>query len=93
MDEYRRELNYTKYICRSSPTDIDISQDQIFFREKFQEIINYLKIMMISDDDELVKQYIYPKGALLINIGYGTDINDFFRLIAKNYNINFIERC
>ena len=91
MDEYRRELNYSKYICISSPTDIDISQDQIFFREKYQEIINYLKIMMISDDDELVKQYIYPKGALLINIGYGTDINDFFRLIAKNYNINLIE--
>ena len=91
MDEYKREINYSQYICVSTPSDIDISQDQIFFREKYQEIINYLKIMMISDDDEIVKQYIYPKAALLINIGYGTDINDFFRLIAKNYNINLIE--
>lgn len=91
MDEYKREINYSQYICVSTPSDIDISQDQIFFREKYQEIINYLKIMMISDDDEIVKQYIYPKGALLINIGYGTDINDYFRLIAKNYNINLIE--
>jgi hypothetical protein len=91
MDEYKSQLNYSQYICVSDPSDINISQDQIFFREKYQEIINYLKIMMINDDDEIVKQYIYPKGALLINIGYGTDINDFFRLIAKNYNINFVE--
>jgi hypothetical protein len=91
MDEYKREINYSQYICVSTPSDIEISQDQIFFREKYQDIINYLKIMMVSDDDEIVKQYIYPKAALLINIGYGTDINDFFRLIAKNYNINLIE--
>lgn len=91
MDELKRELNYSQYINITPPSEIDISRDQIFFRKKYNEIINYLKVMMTTDDDELVKQYIYPKGSLLIKIGIGTDINDFFRLIAKNYNINFIE--
>ena len=91
MDELKRNLNFSQYISVSSPSEIDISKEQIFFRKKYNEIINYLKIMMTTDDDELVKQYIYPKGALLIKIRAGTDINDLFRFIAKNYNINFIE--
>ena len=74
MDELKRELNFSQYISVSPPNEIDISKEQIFFRKKYAEIINYLKVMMTNDDDELVKQYIYPKGALLVNqtfIGHG----------------------
>ena len=34
MDELKRELNFSQYINVFSPSEIDISKEQIFFRKK-----------------------------------------------------------
>ncbi|MHA1703356.1 MAG: hypothetical protein ACTSWK_13925, partial [Promethearchaeota archaeon] len=56
--------------------------------------INYLKIMLTNHEESIVQSYnkfIQPKGAILINNKPGTDIDDYLKLISKNYNLNFYE--
>ncbi|MFX0058209.1 MAG: hypothetical protein ACFE8J_07905, partial [Candidatus Heimdallarchaeota archaeon] len=78
--------NYYRVIC---PSDIKISREDIFYRDKFNDIINYLKIMLTNQDDSVIQQYLQTKGKLLINISPGTDIIDFLKLISKNYYLEF----
>ncbi|MFX0177970.1 MAG: hypothetical protein ACFE85_17270 [Candidatus Hodarchaeota archaeon] len=80
--------NYYRVIC---PSDIKISREDIFYRDKFNDIINYLKIMLTNQDDSVIQQYLQTKGKLLINISSGTDIIDFLKLISKNYYLEFLE--
>lgn len=81
----------SKYYRIISPSDIKISRDNIFYRDKFNDIINYLKVMLTNHEESIIQQYIEPKGKLLINISPGTDIIDFLKLISKNYYLDFLE--
>ncbi|GAH30336.1 unnamed protein product, partial [marine sediment metagenome] len=77
-----------------TPNEIDIDREDIFYRDKYNDIINYLKIMLTNHEESIVQSYnkfIQPKGAILINIKSGTDIDDYLKLISKNYYLNFYE--
>jgi hypothetical protein len=91
MKNQDNNIDITKYYRRISPADIKVSREDIFYRDKFNDIINYLKIMLTNQDDSIIKQYVQPKGKILINISPGTDIIDFLKLISKNYYLHFLE--
>ena len=91
MTDAREERSFIQYYRTISPSEINANRDQIFFREKYNEIINYLRVLLIKDEDELIKQYSQPKGALLVHINNGTDIIEFFKFISTNYNLNLIQ--
>lgn len=81
-------LNYFRVV---KPPEININKDNIFYRDKYNDLINFLKVMLANHEDTLLKGYLEPKGAILININPGTDIIDYIKLIAKNYYLDVIE--
>jgi len=82
-------INYYKTI---SPNDIGINKEDIFYyRDKYSEIINYIKIIITESEDLELYNYLQPKGLLLINTNPGTDIIDFLKLISRNFFLDFIE--
>jgi len=87
-------LKFSRYYRLITPNEIDIDREDIFYRDKYNDIINYLKIMLTNHEESIVQSYnkfIQPKGAILINIKSGTDIGDYLKLISKNYYLNFYE--
>ena len=90
-----KELNdipeFSKYFQVISPSEINIDKDIIFYRDKYNDIINFLKAMLTNHDDPTLNGYIQPKGAILINLNLGTDILDYIKLITKNYYLDLIE--
>jgi hypothetical protein len=90
-----KELNdipeFSKYFEINKPSEIEIDKENIFYREKYNDIMNYLKVMLTEYDDTILNGYLEPKGTILINISPGTDILDYIRLIAKNYYLDLIE--
>ncbi|MFX1258041.1 MAG: hypothetical protein ACFFAN_09285 [Promethearchaeota archaeon] len=91
MKEPDTNLQYNQYYRVISPSEIDIKREDIFYREKYNDIINYIKGMLTNNEYSTIQQYLIPKGLLLINIDSGTDILDFLKLISKNYYLDFIE--
>ncbi len=88
------ELKLSKYVRLITPNEFEIDRDDIFYRDKYNDIINYLKIMLTNHEESIVQSYakfIRPKGTLLININSGTDITDYLKLISNNYYLDFIE--
>jgi len=73
------------------PSEININKEDIFYRDKYNDIINYLKVILTNHHDNLLNGYLTPKGAVLINVNPGTDILDYIKLISKNYYLNLIE--
>jgi len=73
------------------PSEIIINKESIFYRDKYNDIINYLKVILTNHHDNLLSGYLTPKGAVLINVNPGTDILDYIKLISKNYYLNLIE--
>jgi len=90
-----KELNdipeFSKYFKVISPSEININKEDIFYRDKYNDIINFLKAMLTNHDDPTLNGYIQPKGAILINLNLGTDILDYIKLITKNYYLDLIE--
>ncbi len=82
---------FSKYFRAISPSEININKEDIFYRDKYNDIINYIKLILTKNQDIELREYIEPKGAILINVNPGTDILDFLRLISMNYYIDFIE--
>ncbi|MFX0023316.1 MAG: hypothetical protein ACFE9S_13400 [Candidatus Hermodarchaeota archaeon] len=82
---------FSKYFEIIKPSEIKINKENIFYREKYNDIMNYLKVLLTDYDDTLLNGYLEPKGTILINISPGTDILDYIRLIAKNYYLDLIE--
>jgi hypothetical protein len=82
---------YSRYFVSFLPSEINIEKDDIFYRDKYNEIINYIKMILTSSEDLEVYKYIKPKGALLINVARGTDIIDYIKLICSNYYLEVIE--
>ncbi|MFX1379233.1 MAG: hypothetical protein ACFFA4_09060 [Promethearchaeota archaeon] len=82
---------FSKYFKVISPSEINIEKEHIFYRDKYNDIINFLKAMLTNHDDPALNGYIEPKGAILINLNVGTDILDYIKLISKNYYLDLIE--
>ncbi|MFW9825586.1 MAG: hypothetical protein ACFFE4_21770 [Candidatus Thorarchaeota archaeon] len=82
---------FLKYFRVISPSEIIINKEDIFYRDKYNDIINYIKVMATFSKPNLIENYLSPKGAILINISPGTDIIDFVRLISTNYHLDLIE--
>ena len=94
MEDTDNDIEFSKYYRLITPNEIDIDREDIFYRDKYNDIINYLKIMLTNHEESIVQNYnkfIQPKGAILINIKSGTDIDDYLKLISKNYYLNFYE--
>ena len=94
MEDRTDELKFSKFYRLITPNELDIDRDEIFYREKYNDIINYLKIILTNDEESDIQSYIKfirPKGAILIKVNPGTDVVDYLKLISKNYYLNFFE--
>ncbi|MHA2034880.1 MAG: hypothetical protein ACW972_01195 [Promethearchaeota archaeon] len=91
MIDLKEIPEFSKYFRIISPTKIEVKKEEIFYRDKYNEIINYIKAMATYNSDGLLGEYLSPKGAILINANPGTDIMDFIKLIASNYYLELIE--
>lgn len=82
MPSFFQKVDFSEY---------EPNKDAIFYRNKYNEIINYIKAV-ISDSENLeFHKYFKPKGSLLISCPRGTDIIDFLRLITHNYYLDVYE--
>ncbi len=91
MPEINKDLEFSMYFKKVAPKDIDINKEDIFYRDKYNEIINYIKVILTGSENLEFTNYLKPKGTLLINVQPGTDIIDFLKLISSNYYLDFIE--
>ena len=94
MEEKKDDLKFSKFYRLIAPNEMDIDREEIFYREKYNDIINYLKIVLTNDEESVAQSYnkfIHPKGAILIKVNPGSDIVDYLKLISKNYYLNFFE--
>ena len=91
MNDLKDIPGFPKYFRVVSPSEISINKEDIFYRDKYNDIINYIKTMITFHEDNSLIGYFRPKGAILINIKPGTDISDFLKLISSNFNLELIE--
>jgi len=94
MEDIDNDIEFSKYYRVITPNEIEIDREEIFYRDKYNDIINYLKIVLTNDEESVAQSYdkfIHPKGAILIKVNPGTDIVDYLKLISKNYYLNFFE--
>ena len=91
MTELESNKEFLRFFRKCLPLEIQIDKNNIFYRDKYNEIINYIKILLTNSMDLEVYKYVDPKGALLLNIFPGTDIVDYIKLICSNYYLEFIE--
>jgi len=82
---------FSKYFRVISPVKIEVNKEEIFYRYKYDEIINYIKVMATYNGENTIEEYLSPKGAVLINVTPGTDILDFLKLISTNYYLELVE--
>ncbi len=94
MEDIDNDIEFSKYYRVITPNEIEIDKEEIFYREKYNDIINYLKIVLTNDEESVAQSYnkfIHPNGAILIKVNPGTDIVDYLKLISKNYYLNLFE--
>lgn len=91
MAEIDRNNFFSKYFSILIPGEIDVQKEDIFYRDKYTEIINYIKVLLTNSEDSEFNNYLEPNGALLINISPGTDIIEYLKLISNNYYLDLIE--
>ena len=91
MKDFDNLSGFKKYFRVISPSEIDVYKEDIFYRDKYNDIMNYIRTMLTNYNDILLNNYLNPKGAIIININPGTDIIDFIKLISHNYYLNIIE--
>ena len=82
---------FSKYFRVTSPSKIEVNKGEIFYRDKYNDIVNYIKAMSTFNNDNPLNEYISPKGTILINVNPGTDISEFLKLISMNYSLDLIE--
>ncbi|MFX1302398.1 MAG: hypothetical protein ACFFBV_08360 [Promethearchaeota archaeon] len=82
---------FSRYFTIIKPSEINIHKEEIFYRDKYNDIINFLKVMLTNHKDTILNGYVEPKGAILINVNPGTDIIDYIKLITQNYYLDLIE--
>ena len=94
MDELGSNLNIEKFYSILHSVDIEIEQEDIFYRSKYNDIMNYFKTILTHNENSILYDYskiVSPHGLLLIKINQNSDINDFLKLISKNYFLDVIE--
>ena len=94
MDELGSNLNIEKFYSILHSVDIEIEQEDIFYRSKYNDIMNYFKTILTHNENSILYDYskiVSPHGLLLIKINRNSDINDFLKLISKNYFLDVIE--
>ncbi|MHA2007509.1 MAG: hypothetical protein ACXABO_07110 [Promethearchaeota archaeon] len=91
MKDLNEISDFSKYFRVISPSEININKEEIFYREKYNDIINYIKALVTFNDKSVLEDYLSPKGAVLINVNPGTDIFEFIKLISMNYHLELIE--
>jgi len=84
-------LEDLRFFKKTQASNIKVDKENIFYREKYTEILNYFKLMITTSEELEVYNYIDPKGTLLINAYPGTDLLDYLRLISKNYYLDIID--
>ncbi len=80
-----------KFLKIIDPSEIEISNESIFYRDEYKEIIEYLKLLLTYSEELKIFSFIKPKGTLLINIFSGTDLIDYLKLISSNYYISLVQ--
>jgi hypothetical protein len=88
MSENNHLLKYVKVL---DPSEIEVQREDIYYREKYQEIIEYLKLLLTDSTELSIYKYFHPKGNLLINIPPGTDVVDYLKVISSNFYIRCIQ--
>ncbi|MFW9821298.1 MAG: hypothetical protein ACFFE4_00090 [Candidatus Thorarchaeota archaeon] len=91
MKDLNEIPEFSKYFRVIPPTIIEVNKEEIFYRDKYNEIISYIKAMATYEYDSILNNYLNPKGAILVNVNPGTDILDFLKLISLNYHLELIE--
>ena len=91
MSDLNNIPEFSKYFQVISPSKLEVNREEIFYREKYNDIINYIKAMSTYSIDNPLKEYVSPKGTVLINVNPGTDILEFLKLISRNYSLELIE--
>ena len=91
MKDLNEIPEFLRYFRVISPSEIDVNKDDIFYRDKYNDIINFVKVMLTNSEEISLQEYLKPKGAIIINANPGTDVKDFLKLISMNYYVNFIQ--
>ncbi|MFX1487524.1 MAG: hypothetical protein ACFFBI_00125 [Promethearchaeota archaeon] len=91
MSDFSEIPGFSRYFQVVSPSEISIDKEEIFYREKYNELINYIKTMVLYSEDTILNEYVSPIGSVLININPGTDIIEYIKLISMNYSLDLIE--
>ena len=52
---------FSKYFRVISPSDIEVNKGDIFYRDKYNDIINYIKAMSTFNSDNPLNEYISPQ--------------------------------
>lgn len=82
---------FSRYFLKRKSSEFQIKKEDIFYRDKYNEIINYIKVIFTNSESAVINKFMKPKGTLLINVNLGSDILDFIKLIARNYYLEFYE--
>jgi len=91
MNEVNSAPEFLKYLKAISPSEIKVNKEEIFYREKYNDIINYFKLMLTNSEDLEIYNYLSPKGSMIINVNLGSDILEYLKLIASNYYLELVE--
>jgi hypothetical protein len=94
MDDLKSNLTTDNFYNILHSIDIEVEEDDIFYRRKYNGIMNYFKMILTHNENSLLLDYskiITPKGLLLVKINQNSDLNDFLKLVSKNYFLDVIE--
>lgn len=91
MSDLNQKEDFSKYLQIINPSEINIKKENIFYREKYKEIINYLKLILTESKDLEIYKYLNPKGLLLIQAIPGVDLLEYLKLICSNFYIYYIQ--
>lgn len=83
--------NQLKYLIIKNPLDLQIERKDIFYRESYTEIIDYIKFLLSYEavsSETKIKKII---GSILIDAPYGSDILGYIKLIAKTFTLKFVK--
>ncbi|MFX1399322.1 MAG: hypothetical protein ACFFAS_20035 [Promethearchaeota archaeon] len=83
--------DFKNYFSMINSSETKIKEKDLFFREKYNEILNYFKLVLTNSKTMEVYNYLTPKGTLLINVSPGSDIVGFLKHISENYHLEVME--
>lgn len=94
MNDLKSEINRDEFYKILYSVDIEVNEEDIFYRRKYNDISNYFKTILTHNKNSILYDYskiFSPKGLLLVKINPNSDINDFLKLLSKNYYLDVIE--